>query len=385
MGNTSLSNSNPCLHVACTGLFLLLAGCSGDSGGVSRDGGSGLPGTILVDDGPSTASDGVVYSIDPATGTVSTRSIPRPDKNDESRYSAAAEFLVGASGYTPALTLGVNDCSPDARYDGDTFRPACVERMSPDGSVERLFVLPDTTRFYVAPTLSPDGTLVAGLVSPRYTVGPYSLALFTSQGDVVATQVLGQSITDLGDYSGYDWAPDNRLAYSYREEGEGTFLLLSQPGSLEPESVWEVSGDGSESIGTISVSPDGQSIAYDAVPVGADSSERDAYVLDVATGESTLVAVGDSGSPKSRLGEPEWSPDGRFLLVTYGERATGGSFVGSVLPFMMVVEWQGETVTLDPYEGIGSVLVTDKSGVDPVESGPREEWIYGTPFWVSSD
>ena len=359
----------------------LAAGCSDGSGSGGTGGGAGLPGTILADNDAETRLNGAVYAIDPVTGVAAAHTLPFPGGEDGIRYDSGARFLVGGSGPDPVLTLGVNGCLPDERYADETYKPACLERILADGSVERLFTLPGSTWFAVPPVLSPDGTLVAAVTSPRFTVGPYTLTLFTPRGEAVASQVLGQGPLD-GPFAIPDWAPGNRLVYAYRREGEGTFLAMSAPGSLVPEAAWQVSVDGSESVGTISVGPDGSLIAYDAIEEeGADTAERDVRVLNVATGESVLAAVGGSDGPKARFGDPEWSPDGRHLLVRYGESASGGS-AGSVLPFMMVVEWRGETVTLDPYGGVGRVLVTDSTATGVGYAGPRDEWVYGRAFWV---
>ena len=356
-----------CLLVAA--FVLTSSACTGGSS--NGGGGDALPGTILVDDGASTLSSGALYAIDPNSGAARRYALPLPDESDDTVYTSSARFEVGGAGYADTLMLGVNFCLPDDS--------ACVERVDPDGSVERLFTVPWVAR---APTLSPDGTLVAVLTSTGLTDGPYALRLLTPTGDAVASQAIASDFVE-GPFAGYDWAPGNRLVYSFRREGEGTFLLLSQSGSLTPEAVWQVSPDGSESVGTISVSPDGRFIAYDKLADGVDEAGRDAYVLDVTTGESTLLAVDGADRPKSRLGDPEWSPDGRYVLVTYGQSATGGSVVGSALPFVMVVEWAGETVTLDPYGGVGRVLVTDRGGIDSGGVGPREEWTFGRAFWTS--
>ena len=365
-------------HGALVAALAFAAGCSDGSSGPG--GGTNLPGTILADNGPETRLNGAVYAIDPATGIAAAHALPLPNGEDGIRYDGGAEFLVGGSGPDPVLTLGVNDCLTDERYADELYKPACLERIGADGSVERLFTLPGSTWFAVPPVLSPDGTLVAAVTSPRFTVGPYTLTLFTPRGETVASQVLGRRFVD-GPFAIPDWAPGNRLVYAYRREGEGTFVLMSAPGSLVPEAAWQVSVDGSESVGSISVGPDGALIAYDVIAEDADSSERDVRVLTVATGESVLAAVGGSDGPRPRLGDPEWSPDGRHLLVRYGESASGGS-AGSVLPFMMVVEWRGETVTLDPYEGVGQVLVTDSTATGVGYAGPREQWVYGRTFWV---
>ena len=210
--------------------LVLAAGCSDGSTG-SDDGGAGLPGTILVDNGAETRLNGAVYAIDPATGVATRHSLPLRDGEDGVRYDGGAEFLVGGSGPDLVLTLGVNGCLPDERYADELYKPACLERIRADGSVERLFTLPGSAWFAVPPVLSPDGTLVAAVTCPRFTVGPYTLTLFTPGGETVASQVLGQGLVD-GPFAIPDWAPGNRLVYAYRREGEGTFVLMSAPGPL---------------------------------------------------------------------------------------------------------------------------------------------------------
>lgn len=359
----SVRSAAPIVALACT----LVSGCSDGTSAEPLDGGGGgLPGTVLADDGAATRLSGVLYAIDPGTGEVREHAVAMPDRSDDSRYSSSSAFSVGGSGDDGTLLLSVTDCVPPLSSD------SCIERVNPDGTIERLFTLP---LWIQAPAVaSPDGTLVAALVSPGRVDGPYDLNLYTPSGELIDSQTLSRT---LDDFALYDWAPGNRLVYGLNEEGEGAFIAIAAPESLAPEEGFQVS-DPSATLGAISVSPDGGSVAYELIPRdGVDNTTT--WVLDRSDGRSTLVAVDDG----REVFAPDWSPDGRYLLVSYGvsDTAAGGaSPVGSTLPFQMVVEWSGETVTLDPYEGVGRVLDVDDSTVSGTPDGDR--WTFGRPFWV---
>lgn len=188
--------------------------------------------------------------------------------------------------------------------------PSCVERIDSNGNVERLFLF--DRRPYVAPAGSPDGTLIAMMTQPDYDPAPlFELQLLDPQGVLLETRTFP---LELFPRSRYDWTDDNRLVYGLSGEGEGTFLHVSAQRSLAPEETWLVTQDHTLTIDTISVSPDDRLIAYDLVASEAPARRVRSYELDRGTGETVPILA----EVDYDVFEPEWSPDGRFLLVTFG-------------------------------------------------------------------
>ena len=371
------------MPTACAAALASIVGCSGGS---SDDPvGSELSGTVFADRGPSTSLTGEVYAIDPATGETRLFARPRPEEGSTDEYHNVADFTVGPGGGVGALLLGVTKCFAEPPAEGDSGSssglPSCVERIGPDGSVERLFLF--TGRPYVAPAGSPDGTLIAMMTRPSYDPGPFELWLLDPQGTLLETRTLP---LELFPRTRYDWTADNRLVYGLTGEGEGTFLHVSAPRSLAPEETWLVTEDDALEIDTISVSPDGRSIAYDLVATEAPVRRVRSYVLDRTSGETVPILT----EVDYDVFEPEWSPDGRFVLVTFGftDGGPGSVFAPvspdvSLVPYEIVVEWEGASVEADPYEGNARLLPLDAGALGSyVSEVNRDRWVFGNKFWT---
>ena len=160
-----------------------LTGCSdGSSLGV---GGSGedLSGRILTTASASTRNTGVIYEIDPSTGQVDEFIRPKPDGDGTANgpyrpgdpYHPLASFAAAGALDQDVLLLSVANCqAPTA-----SARATCIERVGADGDVQRLFTTDD---YPVVPAvMSPDGTLIASLVSPGLVEGLVTLALKSSR------------------------------------------------------------------------------------------------------------------------------------------------------------------------------------------------------------
>ena len=356
---------------------IVLGGCSEGSSS-TPDGIAGsspdLSGTMYLYLTAASALSGEIYAMDPATGEVRQHLAERPEgrqggADDGVGYASLRSFDVRGSGADGSLLLTVVDCLDPPE------RELCIERVAPDGSVERLFTLTDSLE--EPAVLSPDGSLIAVLVSPRFDFTPYELLLLTSSGDLVDSRVLSEVAAPR---SRFDFTPDNRLVYSYLDERLGSLLVVGSPGSLAEAEVYRVS-DGSYYVGAISANPNGESIAYELRDVEGNARVS-TWVVDRADGVARRVV---DASVELGVFGPEWSPDGDTLLVSMGVGDGDGNEASapgiSTNPFQMVIEWTGESVLINPFEGTGRQLAAD----DRVVTGfptDQEFWIFDTPIWV---
>ncbi|GAB7094786.1 S9 family peptidase [Halolamina litorea] len=103
-----------------------------------------------------------------------------------------------------------------------------------------------------------------------------------------------------------DVADDGRLLYG-SDEGEQMNLYLFDPESGETEQLTE----NDEPVRGGAFSPDGGRISY-ATNETAAMENRDAYVMDLGSGESRRLEIGETGSQTAAV---DWHPDGERLLV----------------------------------------------------------------------
>jgi len=313
-----------------------------------------IGGTLRATSGIVSERLGVVFSISADTGIASVRSSVRPDNRiDTERYLRSAKFLIGGSKLSPSLMYGVNDCVDDGPP-SSIGKLSCVEHADASGQGERLLTFGVTIS--KAPMLSPDGSMFAIEVqaNPAYD-SDRLLRLYTSSGDLLDERRL--PFEQAGAIR-YDWTPDNRLAYGIQRTSEGAVLVLAQKGSLTYEDAFRVSTSDKAWIGKIAVRPDGASIAYDLWD--RDVTPYRTFVLDIATRESASVA---DTQQDMLVGRPEWSPDGRYLMVLNGDELALSQNVlsGGGLPSLMLVEWRGETTFLDVNDEQGRSVRVQRS------------------------
>ena len=214
---------------ALMGLILMAVGCGSDSdpaiadGGVEGNGGD-LSGRILATAGAATRNTGVIYAIDPSSGRVDPFVEPKPEPGTDERYHNLSTFFVGGTLAEDALLLSVRNCD----YSNPANPRTCVERVDADGAVERLYSVPVDIAYPAV--MSPDGTLVATLVSPDVNQAPVTMLLASPTGAILARQQLSEGYDGI---AGHDWTPDNRLVYAYRDPDRDVFtIIVSEPESL---------------------------------------------------------------------------------------------------------------------------------------------------------
>jgi dipeptidyl aminopeptidase/acylaminoacyl peptidase len=129
------------------------------------------------------------------------------------------------------------------------------------------------------------------------------------QNDVWAIDLDGNAapvIETPGQASLQDVADDGRLLYA-SDEGEQLNLYLRDPETGESEQLTE----NDEPVRGGSFAPDGDRIAYTTNETEA-MENRDAYVLDLESGEARRLEIGETGSQTAAV---DWHPDGDRLLV----------------------------------------------------------------------
>ncbi|MDP6065348.1 MAG: hypothetical protein QGI49_11275 [SAR202 cluster bacterium] len=193
-----------------------------------------------------------------------------------------------------------------------------------------------------APTLSPDGKLVAFLSSSGEDVG---IEVIEASGEVLTRQPIS---TEPGRYGSQQWAPDsNRLAVIFAEIGVrqgGVYIvgIESKPflrlTKIRADEVSDWSPDGKkvvfsvkqgENQGVYTRNPDGVNEIQvtetpDYAPIWSPDSERFAFI-SVRDGNPEIYVMNVDGTAQRRLTEtdaPEydlsWSPKGKFLLFVSG-------------------------------------------------------------------
>ena len=363
------------LQVPILAVLLGLAACSDSesddgSGGNSpaeESTGTGSSGTIYATRDLVTKGFGALFAISANTGTAALSSFVPNYSERDGVYLTTAEFMIGGSRLSPQIMYGVNDCEefdPPRRF---IHRRSCVEIADPSGLAQRVLSL--DTDMAKPPVMSPDGTMfVVEMEATLDSTGPRSFRLYSVTGALLDELELPRD--NIGGIR-YDWMPDGRVVFGLHDTEEGAFVSIASRGSLEVEQGFRVSSSADARIGKLAVNPDGAMIAYDMW-----DEQRLTYVLYLATEESKLVA----STPASMLvARPTWSPDGRQLLVLNGDEASlsSGVLTGGGTPYLMLVDWQGETVELNAFaelngvseaDNLIDVQVLDSSGLDAITS-----------------
>jgi WD40 repeat protein len=142
---------------------------------------------------------------------------------------------------------------------------------------------------------SPDGGRLAVAVAPSTTT-PVQVAILRSDG----SELRRVPVPGLASIAGLAWLPDGRrvavFAYSGRVDQTGRVLVIGADGAGAREMAWR---------------PKGQR-AWSSVGSVAISHFRGIYVWDRATRVRRLLLA---NGRRFTYGPPDWSPDGRRLVV----------------------------------------------------------------------
>lgn len=349
-------------------VLLVLSGCGSGDSAVATDPTAvreaSLSGRIEVIDVVSRRT-GQIMAIDAASQASRPLVTPNPRPGFDDRYDSGAKFLPPSAVGESDFLFGVNDCQ-----NGPTVLSrdsGCVDRASPDGRIQRLFEV--DRHMSVSPSMSPDGSRIATVLSPGQIDGPFLLTLLSPAGEVLEDAPIAVRVID-ADVSNIAWTADSRMVLAIRFRDRATLILMTKPNSLAFEREYLVSDTGSIVVRRISLDTTGTRLAYDTFPENAlePGTYKRSFVLDLATGTSTSVAI-DNGMD---VWAPEWSPDGRYLLVNHSLGGTTSDAL--LLPYQMLVRWEGLPVAIDAYKGVGSIFTVNN---DALEDKPtRERWVF---------
>lgn len=137
---------------------------------------------------------------------------------------------------------------------------------------------------------------------------------------------------------GFDWMPDNRLAFMLLDEGVYKLAIESEPNTLNGSFTANLPAlPGSPS--RFRISPDGTQVLFEVVsgtPVALTAFEfREASVWIMDIDGSNLRQLADTSRPptpandKPRINQPVWSPDSQQVLMTENYKS-GSQFVSGV-------------------------------------------------------
>jgi Tol biopolymer transport system component len=238
-------------------------------------------------------------------------------------------LVASALGCSSSQSLIVFSSDRDGNSEVYTVDPVTGNERNLTGSIGDEF----------APTLSPDGKLVAFLSSSGEDVG---IEVIESSGEGRQPLTAGP-----GRYGSHQWAPDgSRLAYIRAEIGgrpaiyvggiEGKPPLLLTTIRADEVSSWSPNGKSvafsvreGEEQGVYIRNPDGVNEfrlteTSDSGPIWSPDSKRFAFI-SVRDGNPEIYVMNVDGTEQRRLTEtdaPEydlsWSPNGKFLMFVTG-------------------------------------------------------------------
>ena len=299
-------------------------------------------------------------------------------------YETSIWLVASSGGAAPrALTSGVRDSSPRWSPDGrqiafvraierdGRMQPAQVYLLALDGGEAR--AITDIARGASAPAWSPDGQRIAfastakpddpapsaakpdSQATPKSDVRVITSAVYRSNGggwndpdrpphlwviDVPAGAgpATPRQLTR-GEFAetGHVWSPDGsrifftstRVADAYYQPADADLFAVSAAGG-EIEKIADITG----SIGGITPSPDGRSLAFVGTLTGSPErsySQSDLFVMAFGSSPRNLTAGydfdiaggigGDQAAPRGgSTRNPIWAPDGGSIIVVTGEQ-----------------------------------------------------------------
>jgi Tol biopolymer transport system component len=177
---------------------------------------------------------------------------------------------------------------------GTSRRLTYKERWDPGGGVA------------ASSLVSPDGRLVAyAWDNNSGDFRGYDLRIIPASGEVREPRILyrGEGLRYVEPTA---WWPDGKSLLITQHSLDGTYQIATV--RVDDGAVQTVKSLGRRDPRKVSLSPDGQYVAYDA-PRSGDIRTRDIFVVQVADGTETTI-VNDASDDQ----QPTWSPDAKRIL-----------------------------------------------------------------------
>lgn len=306
---TTIQIQNPLILLLA--LTLMLVGCNEENSGLGPIAGSPSEGSPSSNQNVNGSTQGWVwnpsssaYRLDMETGerTYISNNLfyPRGDGREYIELIPEYNSYSGAScTYFSATSTGIH--------------------IRDSVTLESLQFMEMRLRVFGPALLSPDGQHIAAWVKPFNECvknDETHLQLFSRTGELIRYSY---------NILGFDWMPDNRLAFMVKEDGVYKLAVQEELNSLKGPvlaTLPPLPGDPTR----FRISPDGQQVLFEVVsgyPVALTGfSFREATVWVMNVDGSNLRKLADTSRPPTitneapRVNQPVWSPDSQNLLLT---------------------------------------------------------------------
>lgn len=187
------------------------------------------------------------------------------------------------------------------------YYPQIVDLNRPEKDARRLSPRDEEGSIQLAPSLSPDGSLLAYIEDATFST---DLMLASGiDGKVLGRLVEGERSADFESlryfYTSIGWSPDGkRIAFPSKRGGEDVLNILD----VDSKRVLRTISFGLDGLVSPSFHPGGNRIVFS----GVDGAESDLYEVDLTTGALAKITEGPYFER-----DPQWSPDGtKVAFVT---------------------------------------------------------------------
>lgn len=274
-------------------LSAFLTACSGGSSNAAIDQGQ-FSGTVIAGS-RAVAARNRIFVIDMGTRVAHLFADMSAAPNAASLYEIDGDFTLPSYANEGSVVVGFNRFIFGAATD-----EFCIDIVDSNNVVDRL--VPCAQGSVVnAPSVSPDGTLIAAQVATSQSA-PTSMRLYgAATGSIVEEFLIGERHS--GDaVSNVVWTRDSRMVFGVKLNERSTGLVVTEPRSFalsddHPIGEFLVDPSGESSIGALSLSVDGRTLAYDVNPdIFAEDQTRRSFVVDIETGSTTPIATENSGN-----------------------------------------------------------------------------------------
>jgi Tol biopolymer transport system component len=167
------------------------------------------------------------------------------------------------------------------------------------------------------PQLSPDKQYIAMFRS----LADDWLEIYSRSGDLVSSTKVSEN--------NFAWLSDGRIVYV-----NGRRFIFTYPNSTEAEYNLELPGGLAPDafIGIFAVSPNEEKIVFNLVT----SEYSKPYIVDINGNNIRQLADVPSDYSYKVINEPQWSPDGKWILLKQGVSAVSGGTQGT-RPYLFIV------------------------------------------------